>query len=115
MAEPSSTTFAGITTLGATLFGLMPGVDANAVIGALCGAVLFFISSKQEFALWVRITYLPISFVIGYLGGPSVLGDYLEASAVSAFIGAAVTVTAGQRFIDVVRTVDLKAWLGGKK
>ncbi len=117
MAEPSTTAAAGTASLIAALLALLPGIDPDAAIGAFCGALLFFISGKQEFPLWIRLAYLPISFVIGYLGGPSLLGDYLEATAVSAFIGASITVTAGIRVIESVRTLDLKAWLGpgGKK
>lgn len=112
MAEPSTAVAAGTISLTATLLALLPGVDPDAAIGAFCGALLFFISGKQEFPIWVRIAYLPISFVIGYLGGPSLLGNYLEATAVAAFIGASVTVTAGLRVIEGIRTLDLKAWLG---
>lgn len=115
MAEPSIAVHAGSATVSAAILTLLPGIDANAVIGALCGAVLFFVSTQQELPLWIRLVYLPISFVIGYLGGPAVLGEMVEASAVSAFIGAAITVTAGLRVIDGVRTLDLKTWLGGKK
>ncbi|MGJ7457297.1 putative holin [Halomonas sp. RA08-2] len=117
MAEPSTAVAAGTISLTAALIALLPGVEPDAAIGAFCGALLFFISGKQEFPLWMRIAYLPISFVIGYLGGPSLLGDYIEATAVSAFIGASITVTAGIRVIEGVRTLDLKAWFGsgGKK
>ncbi|MCE8015906.1 hypothetical protein HOP62_07440 [Halomonas sp. MCCC 1A17488] len=111
MAEPSTATFTGIVTLGATLFGLIPGVDANAIVGALCGAALFVVSAKG-LTLLERLIYLVISFLIGYLGGPSQLSHLFEHTAVSAFIAAAISVTAGLRIIDAVKHFDLKAWLG---
>ena len=114
MAEPSTATAVATATGLAALIGWLPGVDANAVIGAFCGATLFVISAK-ELGLFERFAYLLISFAIGYLGGPALLGEMLEHSAVSAFIAAAVTVTAGLRAIEGVKTLDLKAWLGGRK
>lgn len=105
---------AGSAGLVAAVISQIPGIDANAVIGAFCGALLFSVSAKG-LSLWVRLVYLLISFVIGYLGGPAILGSYLEHSAASAFVGATITVTAGLRAIESVRTLDLRAWLGGKK
>lgn len=114
MAEPSTTTAAGTAALTAALVGMLPGIDANAVVGAFCGAALFVISAK-DLGLFERLAYLVISFLIGYLGGPAVLGSVLEHSAVAAFIMSAVTITAGLRAIEGVKTLDLKAWLGGRK
>lgn len=114
MAEPSTAAAAGTATLTAAVIGMLPGIDANAVVGAFCGATLFVISAK-DLGLFERFAYLLISFAIGYLGGPTLLGDMLEQSAVSAFIAAAVTVTAGLRAIEGVKTLDIKAWLGGRK
>lgn len=114
MPEPSSATFTGIATLSAALFGLLPGVDANAVVGAFCGATLFVVSAN-DIGLFKRLIYLVISFLIGYLGGPAQLGYIFEHTAVSAFIAAAISVTAGLRAIEGIRQLDLKAWLGGRK
>ncbi len=114
MAEPNTATAAATATLTAALVGMLPGIDANAIIGAFCGASLFVISAK-DLGLFERLAYLLISFCIGYLGGPAMLGSMLEHSAVAAFIMSAVTVTAGLRAIEGVKTLDLKAWLGGRK
>lgn len=114
MAEPSTAAAVGSASLAAMLIGLLPGIDANAVVGAFCGATLFVVSAK-ELGVFERLTYLVISFLIGYLGGPPMLGGMLEHSAVSAFIGAAVSVSFGLRAIEGVKTLDLRAWLGGKK
>lgn len=114
MAEPSTAAAAGSASLAALLIGLAPGIDANAVIGAFCGATLFVVSAKELNAV-ERVAYLLISFFVGYLGGPSMLGGMLDHTAVSAFIGAAVSVTFGLRAIEGVKTLDIRAWLGGKK
>ncbi|MEQ4541134.1 MAG: putative holin [Billgrantia sp.] len=114
MADPSTTTAAATATLTAVAIGMLPGIDANAVIGAFCGASLFVISAK-DLAMFERLAYLVISFLIGYLGGPATLGSLIDHSAVAAFIASAVTVTAGLRAIEGVKTLDLKAWLGGRK
>ncbi|WP_447529801.1 putative holin [Vreelandella sp. TE19] len=114
MAEPSTMAAAGTASLAAVVIGLLPGIDANAVVGAFCGATLFVISAK-ELGLLERLAYLFISFCVGYLGGPATLGGMLEHSAVAAFIASAVSVTAGLRAIEGVKTLDLKTWLGGRK
>jgi len=112
MAEPSTAVAAGTASLAALVIGMLPGIDANAVVGAFCGATLFVISAK-DLRIIERLIYLFISFWIGYLGGPATLGVMLEHTAVSAFIAAAVSVTAGLRAIEGVKTLDLKKWLGG--
>lgn len=114
MAEPSTATAATTATIAALTVGMLPGVDANAVVGAFCGASLFVISAK-DLSLFVRFAYLLISFSIGYLGGPAMLSSVIEHSAVAAFIAAAITITAGLRVIEGVKTLDLKAWIGGRK
>ncbi|WP_413615758.1 phage holin family protein [Halomonas cupida] len=114
MTDPSTTAITKGATLAATLFGMMPGVDPNAVVGAFCGATLFVVSAK-ELSIFERLTYLIISFLIGYMAGPAMLGDILDHTAVSAFVASAVTVTAGLRVIESVKTLDIKSWLGGRK
>lgn len=114
MADPSTATAVGSASLAAFVIGLLPGIDANAVVGAFCGASLFVISAK-ELGVFERLAYLVISFVIGYLGGPATLGSMLEHTAVSAFIASAVSVTFGLRAIEGVKTLDLRAWIGGGK
>lgn len=112
MIEPSNTTALTTAVTAAWLTALLPGVDANAAVGAFCGATLFVISA-EELGIGTRAVYLIISFLIGYLGGPTTLSPWIEHSAVSAFIGAAVAVTAALRAIEGVKRVDLGRWLGG--
>ena len=113
MAEPSTLTATATATGLATLISMLPGIDANAVIGAFCGASLFVISAK-DLSLFERLAYLVISLLIGYLGGPAVLGDWIAHSAVSAFVGAATAVTAALRAIEGVKTLDIKSLIGGR-
>lgn len=112
MAEPSTTTALTTASAGITLAALLPGVDANAVVGAFCGATLFVISAN-ELGIGTRLAYLIISFLIGYLGGPTTLSPWFEHSAVSAFVASAVAVTLGLRAIDVAKRTDLGRWWGG--
>lgn len=111
MAEPSTMAAAGTASITAMVIGMLPGIDANAVVGAFCGATLFVISAK-ELNIVERLVYLLISFLIGYLGGPDTLGGVIEHTAVAAFIASAVSVTAGLRVIEGAKTLDLKKWLG---
>lgn len=55
--------------LGVSAAGLLSGVDGNAATGALCGAVLFFMASR-ELGLVERLVYFAISLVMGYLFSP---------------------------------------------
>lgn len=112
MAEPSTAAAAGTASLTALAIGMLPGIDANAVVGAFCGATLFVISAK-ELGLLERFAYLIISFWIGYLGGPATF-SMIEHTAVAAFIAASISVTAGLRAIEGVKTLDIKKWLGGR-
>ncbi|WP_417329576.1 putative holin [Halomonas cupida] len=114
MTDPGTTAITKGATLAATIFGMLPGVDPNAVVGAFCGATLFVVSAK-DLGLIERLAYMVISFLIGYLGGPAMLGDIFDHTAVSAFVASAITVTAGLRAIEGVKTLDIKAWLGGRK
>lgn len=112
MAEPNAVTAAASASGMAAFVGMLPGIDANAIIGAFCGASLFVISAK-ELGILERFAYLVISLLIGYLGGPAVLGDWITHTAVSAFIFSATAVTAGLRAIEGVKTLDIKTLLGG--
>lgn len=55
--------------LGVSAAGLLSGIDGNAATGAMCGAVLFFLASR-EFGLAERLLYFVISLIMGYLFSP---------------------------------------------
>lgn len=99
MAEPSSTATAFAVASGAGMAGLLAGIDANAAVGALCGAMLYF-AAAQELPLAKRLLFFVISFVMGYLFSPAlakaqILGiGPIEFPGPAAFIAAALVVTA---------------------
>ena len=70
MAELSSTAGAFVATSGAGLAGYLASANAEAAVGALCGALLYFAAS-QELRLGKRILYFVISFIMGYLWAPA--------------------------------------------
>lgn len=67
MSEPSGVVVAGALGVGAA--GLLSGIDGNAATGALCGAMIFFMT-RREFPLAERAAYFLISLVMGYLLSP---------------------------------------------
>ncbi|MGJ8517521.1 putative holin [Carnimonas bestiolae] len=114
MTEPSTTAATGAASVSALIISLLPGIDTNAMVGAFCGATLFVVSAKN-LSLFERLTYLLISFLIGYMGGPALLKSVLGNTAVSAFVASAVTITIGLRVIELAKTIDLGRWFGGGK
>jgi hypothetical protein len=55
--------------LGVSAAGLLSGIDGNAATGALCGAMVFFLASR-ELPLIERALYFLISLIMGYLFSP---------------------------------------------
>lgn len=55
--------------LPAYLIPLIPMIDGDAFLGAFCGAVLY-VASSPESSLIKRITYMFVSFMIGYSFAP---------------------------------------------
>ncbi|TBU73294.1 putative holin [Phytopseudomonas daroniae] len=96
MSEPSGVVIAG--ALGVSAAGLFAGVDGNAVTGAFCGALVFFMA-RPELGLVERLVYFGISLTMGYLFSPA-LSDFelwgfrpFTYSGPAAFAAAALVVT----------------------
>lgn len=67
MSEPSGVV---VGLLGsAAMAGMLAGVDGNALTGALCGSLIFFMA-RHEIEIWKRLVYFIISLVMGYLFSP---------------------------------------------
>ncbi|MCC5811313.1 MAG: hypothetical protein JJU06_13165 [Ectothiorhodospiraceae bacterium] len=113
MAEPSTTAVAAGTAGVVTGAALLPGIDAGALLGACAGATLFVMSAK-DLGVTTRILYLAIALVMGYLGGPSVLGHIFDEPAVSAFVFAAGVVGLGNKIISGVEKIDINRWFRPK-
>lgn len=108
MAEPGTTTAsAAASALGVGITALFPGVDGNALIGAFAGAVLVVVTSK-DLSLVARFAYLAISFVIGYLAAPEVVGwTPITSTGVAAFFAASLAIVVALQLIERVRSFDL--------
>lgn len=102
MAEPSSTTLAVAGLLGAGFAGFLAGVNAEAAVGSLCGALIFFVAAKEHPVAWRMVLFM-VSFVMGYLFAPLLSATKLNAWGVefgplnlpgpAAFIASAFVVT----------------------
>lgn len=98
MAEPSSTSVVVAGAVGAGLTGALASVNADAAVGSLCGALIYFIVAK-ELPPATRLVCFLISFVMGYLFAPAlakaqILGiGPIEFPGPAAFIAAALVVT----------------------
>lgn len=91
---------------GVGLASLLPGVDADAFIGAFAGATLFVVSAK-DLPIWKRLIYLAISVVAGYLGGTEVMRRFdVTSSGLAAFFCAATIITLTLALIERSRTAD---------
>lgn len=105
MAEPISTSSATVTALGVATLSLFPGVDANVVMGAFAGSLLFVMTAADP-SIPKRIAFFVISFVAGCLTAE------LFASALDAVLPARVEVHAGiGALIASALVVKLLLWL----
>jgi len=103
MAEPAGTAAVAVGVAGASFVGIMAGFNPDAAVGAICGAVLFFMAS-QEHPMRSRLVLFLISLVMGYLFSPVVAAAQfnvfgvnvgpLELPAPAAFVSAAFVVSA---------------------
>lgn len=109
MSEPTIATLATSTALGTATAttALLPGVDGNALVGAVAGAALF-VTSARDLPLLRRVIYLVISTVVGYLAAPEVLAHLpLQSSAVAAFLAGALVVTLTLPLIERAKSFDV--------
>jgi hypothetical protein len=109
MSEPAITTLATSAALGTptATTALLPGIDGNALVGAVAGAALF-VTSSRDLPLLRRVIYLVISSVVGYLAAPEVLTHFpLHSTAVAAFLAGALVVTLTIPLIERAKTIDL--------
>ncbi|WP_346829421.1 putative holin [Pseudomonas abietaniphila] len=76
MGEPASTTASVVVAgaAGAGFAGLIAGVDSYAAVGALAGAIVFFMTT-EELPVWKRLVFFLVSVVMGYLFAPA-MGDF---------------------------------------
>ena len=66
MAEPISTSSATVAAIGVAALSLFPGIDANVVMGAFAGSLLFVMTAADP-SIPRRFAFFVISFVAGCL------------------------------------------------
>ncbi|WNF45829.1 putative holin [Pseudomonas sp. SG20056] len=112
MADATTALVAAGGVVGVTTASLVPGVDANAVIGAFAGA-LFFIVWKADLSAWKRLGYFVASWILGYYFAAEVVGQsWAKTSGVVAFGGALFTVVVCVSLLEWVEGGKLPGWLG---
>jgi len=108
MAEPtSSAALAGATATGVTLASLA-GVDTPTLIGATAGASLFVMSAK-DLRIGMRIAYLVISLLMGYLAGPAFLNQWITEPSLAAFVFSSTVIVIGLRLIRAADEFNIKS------
>ncbi|EPQ0480622.1 putative holin [Pseudomonas aeruginosa] len=110
MAEPSgAAAVAGLVGIGAS--ALIPGIDANAVIGAFAGAIFFVVYAK-EISPWARLGYFAASWIVGYYVAGEVIGrEWARTSGLVAFGGALFCVAVGTSLLEWVQGGKTPGWL----
>lgn len=111
MTEPTTATALYFAAAGLSAAALLPGMDGNAVIGAFAGAALVALH-VHNVRLVVRLIYLLVSWVMGYLAAPAVVRTVgVQETGVAAFIAAALVVAITLQLIDRVKDIDIANWL----
>ena len=95
------------------MLALFLEVDSAALAGAFSGASLVALNNKSTFFL--RIAYLMISMIIGYLAAPEILAQTpLSQSGVAAFLASAVAIAVVLQLWELIRKIELPRWLRNK-
>lgn len=113
--EPTSSVASAAIMSGAVVAtSLMPGVNADALIGAFAGAVVFALHAKDT-RIIKRLIYMVVSFVIGYMAAPEVTHwTGLQHPTVAAFAASATVVTLALATIDRIKSFDITSiWKKG--
>jgi len=106
MAEPASTTLAAAVAT-ATAATLLPGIDGNALVGAIAGGALF-VTGARDLPLIRRAVYLAISAGAGYVAAPELLDHVpLHSTGVAAFLAGASVVTVTTQLVERLKAFDL--------
>ncbi|SDJ60735.1 putative holin [Pseudomonas indica] len=69
MSEPSGVVVAGAVGVG--MAGVLSGVNGEAAVGALFGALIYF-TTTAELPLLRRVFFFVASFVMGYMFAPAI-------------------------------------------
>lgn len=108
MPEPTLATIATTTAVAgaAAATALIPGIDGNALVGALAGGALF-VTMAKDLPLWRRAVYLGVSAGGGYVAAPDVLAHLpLQSIGLAAFLGGATIITLATQVIERAKNFD---------
>lgn len=112
MAEASAVAAVAVPgVLGLGGAAMLPGVDLNAVIGAMAGA-LFFVVWVQDLSKLGRFGYFVVSWIGGYLAASEAVARGLTLfSGLPALLFAALIVTVLISVIEWVKTGQMPGWI----
>lgn len=112
MADASTVAVVAVpAVVGVGGAAFLPGVDLNAVIGAMAGA-LFFVAWARDLSSWARISYLITSWIGGYFAAVEVVARSVTSySGLPALLSAAVIVTVMISVLEWVKTGELPNWI----
>lgn len=113
MTEPASASLA-IAAAAATATAasaIIPGVDANALVGAVAGGALF-VTSARDLSVALRLVYLFISAAAGYVAAPELVQRVpIQSTGVAAFLAAALAITVTTQVIERAKAFDFTSIL----
>lgn len=113
----SSTQQAAGNTAKVGLLALILEIDSGALAGAFSGASLVALNNHQS-TIFLRVAYLVISMVVGYLAAPEILAQTpLSQSGVAAFLASAIAIALVLQLWELIKKIELPRWLrkgGGK-
>jgi hypothetical protein len=113
MTEPATAALllAGAATTATAASALVPGVDANALIGAFAGGALF-VASSRDLSLAMRLVYLMVSVGAGYVAAPEVVQHLpITSTGVAAFFAGALAITVATQVIERAKAFDFTTLL----
>lgn len=113
MADPMTSTAAPYAAgAGSVAFlSMMPGIDANAVVGSFAGALFIVVYSKDLHPL-ARLGYLITSWVFGYYAAVELIGQRItHSTGLAAFIGGLLCMAVSISLIEWVQGGRVPGWL----
>jgi len=109
VTEPASAYLTAAAITAAATTALLPGIDGDALVGALAGGTLY-VTSARDLPPLRRAVYLLVSTAAGYFGAPELRGLLpLQSNGLAGFLGGAVAVTVATQAIERVKTLDLSS------
>ncbi|MCY1277442.1 putative phage holin [compost metagenome] len=110
MAEPALVV-GGTAATGLVAATAIPGIDINAVICAMAGA-LFFVTYAPDLPAWKRAFYFVVSWIGGYYAAQEIVArEWTAYSGLPALLSSALVVTLLISVIEWVVTGKMPGWI----